>query len=200
MKKFDFDLNKIYGSQKLSIGVFCSSSEFLEPIYKESAYILGELIAKNSYDLVHGGGKIGLMGILAKAVQLNGGKVIGILPESLNIKGIVSEIDDEIIITKDMTDRKNEIRKRSSAFIVLPGGFGTMEEFFETITLIQLQYINKPLVLININNYYDNLIKFIQTAVNNKFIPEKDLNLFYITNNCYDAINFINNKLKNLRL
>ncbi len=196
MKKFDFDINKLYANPKPSIGVFCSSSEFLEPVYKESAQLLGELIAKNSYNLVHGGGKIGLMGIVARAVQIHGGKVTGVLPESLNIEGIVSDIDDEIIITKDINDRKNEMRKRSHAFIILPGGYGTMEEFFETITLIQLNYINKPLVILNINNYYDELLKFIYKAVENKFIPEKDLNLFYLTNNCEDAINFINNKLK----
>lgn len=193
---FDFDLNKLYGQSKLTLGVFCSSSEHIDPIYKDSANQLGELIAKNDYDLVHGGGKIGLMGIIARAVQQNGGKVTGILPESLNIEGIVSEIDDEIIITNDMADRKNEMRKRSHGFIVLPGGYGTLEEFFETITLKQLHYINKPLVLINVNHYYDELLNFINKAIKNNFIKEEELNLFYVTNSCHDAINFMNHKLK----
>jgi uncharacterized protein (TIGR00730 family) len=196
MKPFEFDIHKIYGQNKPCIGVFCSSSDEIDNIYKSTAEELGELIARNGYDLVHGGGKIGLMGVLSRAVQKHGGKVIGILPESLNIEGIVSDLDDEIIITKDMTDRKQEIRKRSNAFIVLPGGYGTMEEFFETTTLIQLNYINKPLVMLNINNYYDPLLNFINSAVEKKFINAQHKNIFYITTSCKDAIDYINQKLK----
>lgn len=136
------------------------------------------------------------MGILAQSVQKHGGKVTGILPESLNIQGIASETDDEIIITKDMADRKNEMRKRSHGFIVLPGGYGTLEEFFETVTLIQLNYTNKPLVLLNINGYYDLLIDFINAAVQKKFILDEHLNLFHTCTSCEEAIDYLNKQLK----
>ncbi len=192
----NFDIHKIYGNQKPAIGVFCSSSEEIDEIYKKHATELGKLIATNGYDLIHGGGKVGLMGCIAQSVQKYGGKVTGILPESLNIEGIASETDDEIIITKDMPDRKNEMRKRSNAFIVLPGGYGTLEEFFETITLIQLNYLNKPLVLLNINHYYDNLLKFINEATEKKFISLEHRNLFFETDKTDEAILYINQKLK----
>lgn len=197
MKPFDFDIPKLYGSStKLTIGVFCSSSQSIDEIYKTHAALLGELLAKNQYDLIHGGGKVGLMGILAQSVQKYGGKVTGILPESLNIQGIASETDDEIIITKDMADRKNEMRKRSHGFIVLPGGFGTLEEFFETVTLIQLNYTNKPLVLLNINHYYDTLIDFLNMAVQKNFISDEHRNLFYTCTSCQEAIDYLNKQLK----
>ncbi|MCX7862364.1 MAG: TIGR00730 family Rossman fold protein [Bacteroidales bacterium] len=198
MKPFDLDnIHKLYStSNKLTIGVFCSSSQHIDDIYKTQAAFLGELLAKNNYDVIHGGGKVGLMGVLAQSVQKHGGKVTGILPESLNIEGIASETDDEIIITKDMTDRKYEMRKRSNGFIVLPGGFGTLEEFFETLTLIQLGYTNKPLILLNINNYYNLLLQFIDEALQKKFITESDLLHFHISHSCEDAIEYMNNHLK----
>ncbi len=190
-----FDLQKLHPQSKKTICVFCSSSQNIDNIYKSVAEQLGTVMANKEYDLVHGGGKIGLMGVLASSVQKNGGKVTGILPESLNLEGIASETDDEIIITKDLPDRKAEMRKRSDAFIILPGGFGTLEEFFETITLKQLNYIQKPLVLINIHHYYDELLQFIDKAVSLKFIKASHKNLFYLTDNADDAISFIENSI-----
>lgn len=197
IKNIDFEFPKLYPNHnKKALCVFCSSSELIDDIYKQQASQLGAMIAKKGYDLVHGGGKVGLMGIIASKVQENGGKVTGILPESLNLEGIASDTDDEIIITKDMPDRKAEMRKRSLAFIILPGGFGTLEEFFETITLKQLNYIKKPIVLLNINHYFDELILFLNKAVELKFISEKDRQLIFITDNCEEALNYIEQKLK----
>lgn len=195
---FDFELPKLYPSQnKKAICVFCSSSEQIDHNYKTIASELGKIIGQKGFDLVHGGGQIGLMGVIAASVQANGGKVTGILPESLNLEGIASETDDEIIITKDMPDRKAEMRRRSCAFIILPGGFGTLEELFETITLKQLHYINKPIVLFNINNYYDELITFLRKAVQMKFISEEHYQLLYICNSCEETMQYIE---KNINL
>lgn len=197
MKIIDFELSKLYpNNYKKTLCVFCSSSDQIDTQYKLYASQLGEMIAKRGYDLVHGGGKVGLMGVIASKVQENGGKVTGILPESLNLEGIASDTDDEIIITKDMPDRKAEMRKRSQAFIILPGGFGTLEELFETITLKQLNYIQKPIVLLNIHHYFDDLIAFIDKAVELRFISEKDRQLMFITESCEEALNYIEKHVK----
>lgn len=191
IKKIDIshitNLQKFYQSKKV-ICVFCSSSNTIEDVYKEEAYKLGKLIAENNFILVHGGGKIGLMKYLSEGTQKHGGRVIGILPESLNIEGIASETDDEIIITSTVAERKFEMRKRADAFIVLPGGFGTLEEFFETITLKQLGYHNKIIILVNINNYFSKLIEFLNDAVNKGFILPEHFKLFEITNSVEEAI------------
>jgi hypothetical protein len=195
-KPFDFDLQKLYPQpSKRTICVFCSSSKKLDEVYKNAAELLGKELAIRGYSLVHGGGKIGLMGVLSAAVQKNGGKVTGILPESLNLEGIASETDDEIIITKDMPDRKAEMRKRSDAFIILPGGFGTLEEFFETVTLKQLNYTQKPLVVLNINHYYDELLHFLDKSISLNFISEHHKQLYYIVDNVNDAMLYIENQL-----
>jgi len=197
IKNLDFEFTKLYPSNtKKAICIFCSSSETIDDKYKQQAALLGELIAQKGFDLVHGGGKIGLMGIVANKVQENGGKVTGILPESLNLEGIASETDDEIIITKDMPDRKAQMRKRSIAFIILPGGFGTLEELFETVTLKQLNYIQKPIVLLNTLHYFDELISFLDKAVELNFISQQHRQLLYITDKCEDAIEYIENNLK----
>jgi uncharacterized protein (TIGR00730 family) len=90
-----------------------------------------------------------------------------------------------------MPDRKAEMRKRSQAFIILPGGFGTLEELFETITLKQLKYIQKPIVLLNVHHYFDELISFIDKAVELRFISDKDRQLIFITESCEEALNYI---------
>lgn len=192
----DFELSKLYlTNQHKAICVFCSSSTIIDEKYKIIATQLGTSIVKSGFNLVHGGGKVGLMGIIATSVQKAGGKVTGILPETLNIEGIATETDDEIIITRDMADRKAEMRKRSAAFIVLPGGFGTLEEFLETVTLKQLNYLDKPIVLLNVYHYFDFLIQFLQKANGEGFITNEHLNLFYITDNIEDALSYIIEKV-----
>lgn len=179
--------------QSTNICVFCSSSNQIPVEYSAMAAELGARMAENGYNLVHGGGKIGLMGVLAASVQQNGGKVTGVLPELLNLEGIASETDDEIIITKDMADRKTEMRKRSRAFIALPGGFGTLEELLEVITLKQLGYLNVPIVIINTNSFYDNLTALFSKMYSLKFADESYNTLFFITTNPGEAIDYIKN-------
>ncbi len=179
--------------QSTSICVFCSSSNQIPKEYSAMAAELGAKMAKNGFNLVHGGGKIGLMGVLAASVQQNGGKVTGVLPELLNLEGIASETDDEIIITKDMADRKAEMRKRSRAFIALPGGFGTLEELMEVITLKQLGYLNVPIVIINTYSFYDNLTALFSNMYSLKFADESYNTLFFITKDPCEAIDYIKN-------
>lgn len=189
MKNFDLSL----GNQPLkkAICVFCSSSEVLDKSYFEAARLLGKLIAENNFNLVHGGGMIGLMGAISESVQAHGGKVTGVLPERLNMEGIASETDDEIIITKDMADRKTEMRKRSEAFISLPGGFGTLEEILEVITLKQLKYHTKPVVILNMNDFYSPLIQMFERFYEHSFAKPEFRNLYFIANTPEEAINYI---------
>ncbi|PKP17942.1 MAG: TIGR00730 family Rossman fold protein [Bacteroidetes bacterium HGW-Bacteroidetes-21] len=179
--------------QEINICVFCSSSNFIEKAYCDMATDLGRLIAEHGYNLVHGGGKVGLMGIISNSVQQGGRKVTGVLPEQLNLEGIASETDDEIIITKDMADRKTEMRKRSQAFIALPGGFGTLEELVEVITLKQLGYLNYPIVIINTLNFYEPLIRLFEEMYHQKFADVSYRTLYYIASGPEDAIEYVKN-------
>jgi cytokinin riboside 5'-monophosphate phosphoribohydrolase len=191
MKTFDFDLPHVNPHHQKAICVFCSSSEVLENTYFEEAKKLGKLIAENGYNLVHGGGKIGLMGAISESVQLHGGKVTGVLPERLNIDGIASETDDEIIITKDMADRKTEMRKRADAFIALPGGFGTLEEIVEVITLKQLKYHSKPVVIINSNGFYDPIIQMFERFYQFSFAKADFKNIYFVAPSVEEAMKYI---------
>jgi len=178
---------------KKTICVFCSSSDLIEELYFQTAQELGTLIGQNNYDLIHGGGMIGLMNILADAVQDNGGKVTGVVPERLNLKGIVSETDDEMIVTKDMSQRKTVMRDRSDAFIALPGGFGTLEEIMEIMTLKQLNYHEKPVIIINTNGFYNDLLSQFDKMFDEQFIKPDLKNLYYIAENPEDAMKHLMN-------
>ena len=191
MKKFDFDLSLGHQSQKRAICVFCSSSEVLDKSFFDVARTFGKLIAENNFNLVHGGGMIGLMGAISESVQAHGGKVTGVLPESLNIEGIASETDDEIIITKDMADRKTEMRKRSEAFVALPGGFGTLEEILEVITLKQLRYHTKPIVFLNMNDFYRPLIQMFERFYEHSFAKPDYSSLYFLASTPEEAMKYI---------
>src|SRR5690606_1559013 len=108
-------------------------------------------------------------GETARAVHENNGKVVGIVPEALNVSGIVYERCDEFIVTTGIRERKAIMDERSDAFIALPGGFGTLEELLEIITLKQLEYHNKPIVILNVNNYYDDILKQFDKIFNENF-------------------------------
>ena len=186
-----FDLNIGHQSQKKAVCVFCSSSEVLDKSFFDTARDFGKLIAENGFNLVHGGGMIGLMGAISESVQAHGGSVTGVLPERLNIEGIASETDDEIIITKDMADRKTEMRKRSEAFVALPGGFGTLEEILEVITLKQLKYHTKPIVILNRNDFYRPLIEMFERFYEHSFAKPEYRNLYFLANTPEEAMQYI---------
>ena len=177
---------------KKNICVFCSSSDSLSMIYYEEARKLGKLIGLNKYNLIHGGGRIGIMGEVARSVQKERGKVIGIIPVALKIKGVISETDDKIIITKDMNTRKAMMRKKADVFIALPGGFGTLEEISEVITLKQLKYHSKPIIFLNTGYFFNNLFKFYEDIYNQNFADHNFSNLYYIAKNPQDIFDYIN--------
>ena len=160
------------------ICVFCGSSVGSNGIYKETAIKLGTLLVKHNIQLVYGAGNIGLMGVLADTMLNLNGKVSGIIPKLLVEKEVVHADLTELIIVDSMHQRKALMTELSDGFIVLPGGFGTLDEMFEVLTWKQLNIIQKPLGLLNINGYFDNLILFLENAVSEKFIrPEHKENL-----------------------
>ena len=173
--------------------VFASSSSSVADVYKTASRQLGSDIAKKSWGIVFGAGTQGLMGELARAARENGGCMTGVIPDSLNFPGIVYEECDELIATRTMRERKAIMEQRSFSFIALPGGFGTLEEILEIITLKQLGYHNKPVVIMNINGFYDSLIaQFEETTAQNFAVPET-LELFRVCGSCSEAIEYIEN-------
>ena len=173
------------------ICVYASSSEVIDKQYRESAAELGALLGKAGYTLVYGAGCIGLMGDVARAAQKHNGRVIGVIPQKLNKPGIVYDAADELIVTKTMRERKASMENMADAFIVLPGGYGTLEEMFEIIVLRQLHYTTKPLVILNINGIYDSLLLFLDQLVEKKFIKQQHRYLFHAVNSPEDALQYL---------
>jgi uncharacterized protein (TIGR00730 family) len=164
-----------------TICVFCSSSDAVDSIFFETATEMGALISQRNYDLVYGGAQIGLMGALARAAHQNGGKVIGVIPESLRrVQGIAYEAADELVVTRDLRERKAVMEARSDAFVGLPGGFGTLEEILEILTLKQLALHAKPIVLVNTNGFYDPLIQLFERIYQERFAKPDYRQLYHI--------------------
>ncbi len=137
------------------IVVFCGSSLGFNPIYKEAAIELGNYFTNNNIGLVYGGGKIGMMGVLADTILEHKGDVIGVIPKLLEKKEVIHSGVEEMIVCEKMSDRKVIMSKLVDAYITLPGGFGTLDELFEALTLNQLQIEKKPVGLLNINGFFD---------------------------------------------
>ncbi len=179
-----------------SVCVFLSSSDAVDASYFKVAEETGRLIAERQWTLVYGGSNIGLMGELARAAHKNGGDVVGIIPNMLHKKVPVLDVKHELVVTKDLRQRKTEMELRSDAFIALPGGFGTLEELLEIITLKQLKHHNKPIVILNSNGFYDPLIHFFDHMFDQKFIQHKHRELYFVAKTAGAALDHIVNLLK----
>jgi len=162
-----------------NICVFCGSSEGDDPVHAEAARALGEAMAKRGLGLVYGAGNIGLMGVLADAVLAAGGRAVGVIPEKLVDRELAHQGLDELLVVKTMHDRKAKMHELSDAFISLPGGIGTMEEFFEAVTWRQLDYHAKPIALLNVNGFYDGIEQFFETMLSAGFLRPKHAELFF---------------------
>lgn len=162
------------------ICVFCGSSDGNDLAITDAAIGLGKLFAENEITLVYGAAKIGIMGVIAKTMLDAGGKVIGIIPEFLKKKEVVHLGLTELITTQNMHERKLEMQKLSDGFMALPGGFGTLEELFEIITWLQLGLHEKPIGLLNVNGFYDDLLKLLETMVRNGFLKMENYELLLV--------------------
>jgi TIGR00730 family protein len=155
------------------IAVFCGSSRGANAIYAETAVKLGRSLVDRGIRLVYGGGQIGLMGVVADAVLAAGGEVIGVIPEALALKEVAHEGLTEMRVVASMHERKAMMADLSDAFIAMPGGFGTFEEFCEIITWAQLGLHTKPCGLLNVNGYYDPLLALFDHGVRKGFIRQQ---------------------------
>jgi uncharacterized protein (TIGR00730 family) len=160
------------------IAVFCGSKEGTRPEYAQAAQSLGRLLAAHEIELVYGGGSIGLMGVVADAVIAAGGRVIGVIPSSLAQKEVMHEGLSDLRIVRTMHERKAMMANLAEAFIALPGGLGTMDEFFEIVTWAQLGEHAKPIGLLNTARFFDPLLHFIHHMVDEGFVKKKNLSLF----------------------
>ena len=153
-----------------SIAVFCGSSSGANPIYSAVTKQLGEVLAEQDITLVYGAGNVGLMGIVADAVLNKGGKVIGTIPKFLEDKEVAHYGLTELIVTDTMHQRKEKMAEVAEGILVLPGGIGTLDEFFEIFTWQQLGLHSKPIGVLNINGYYNYLLKHIDHMVQEEFL------------------------------
>ncbi len=174
-----------------SICVYCSSSEALAPSYFTAATTFGALLAQKKYTLVYGGGRIGLMGAVARAVHHHRGKVVGVIPQSLQDKEVGYAAADELIVTKDLRDRKAIMEARADAFVALPGGFGTLEEIFEILTLKQLQFHTKPIILLNTNRFYDHFVQLCEYIYAERFAKPDSRLLYHLAPEPADAFSYL---------
>ena len=175
-----------------NICIFASSSNHLKDVFYKDAAKLGELLGKNSMNIVYGGSRLGMMYACASSVKINGGKIIGIMPQRLYDMGYGNSEDcDEFIITSGMRERKAKMDEVSDAVIALAGGFGTLEEISEMIVQKQLGYNNKPIVLLNTNGFYNGLTDFFNVIIENKFAKVGSENLYFIANTPEDAVRYI---------
>ena len=174
-----------------NISVFCGAHEGKNPRYAQDAKKIGEILAAKGINVVFGGGNVGLMKIVSDAALDNGVDAIGIGLESLHNLELVNPRLKNQIITKTLLDRKDEFMKRSDAFIVLPGGVGSLDELAEIMANNQLGLINKPVGLLNTEGYYDHLLSWMRKAVEEDFITEANFNDLIVSSSCEDLVNLI---------
>ena len=166
-------MNKIEKSSKIrKICVYCGSGPGTDPAFVDSARAFGAILAKNGVGLVFGGGAVGLMGAIAKSVLDHGGSVTGIIPEFLVAREHAMRDTDNLIITRDMHERKRKMFEMADAFVAMPGGIGTLEEVVEQITWVQLGRHRKPILLANIKNFWEPLCALIDHMKSLEFIRE----------------------------
>ncbi|MFI5410462.1 TIGR00730 family Rossman fold protein [Kaistia sp. UC242_56] len=175
-------------TQLSSICVYCGSSAGDDPIYAESAERLGSAMGEAGLGLVYGGGAIGLMGITARSVMAAGGHVIGIIPQFLREREVMLETAHELVVTEDMHERKRIMFERADAFVALPGGIGTLEELVEMMTWAQLGQHKKPVLIANINGFWDPLIALLRHMADAGFIRNGFEVSYLVANTAEDIV------------
>ena len=178
-------------NNKKNICVYCSSSNYLDEKFYVVSQELGEKIALNGFNMVYGGTTVGMMGVVANNALKNGAEVLGVIPERIADFGLKHPELAKVIVTKDMRERKATMEKFADVFISMPGGFGTFEEVFEILVAKQLGYHDKPIIFLNFDGYYDNMIKMFDTVYENKFAKEEMKNLYFIANTVDEIFEYI---------
>ena len=176
-----------------NISIFCGAHEGKNPKYAQSAKIISEAIAKKGINVVFGGGNVGLMKIISDTALDNGVEVLGISLKSLHALELANPRLNEIVVTDTLLDRKDEFMSRSDAFIVLPGGVGSLDELAEIMASNQLGIINKPVGILNTEGYYDHLLKWFDKAVEEGFISSANLKELLVSDNPEELLDLVVN-------
>ena len=174
-----------------SIAVFCASASGANPVYIETARDLGQRIAERNYGLVYGGATVGTMGAVADAALAAGGKVIGVIPGVIIDLEIAHNGLTELHIVGTMHERKALMAERADAFVALPGGYGTLDEFIEILTWAQLRIHAKPCVMVNVGGYFDPLLAFFDRAVEEGMLKQQNRGLIQIARDAAEALEII---------
>lgn len=177
----------------MKICIFGAASAQIDEIYVKLVEELGEKLARRGHSLVFGAGATGLMGAAARGVKRGGGYIHGVIPEFFREEGVELIYDDcdEITYTETMSERKKVMEDDADAFIITPGGIGTFEEFFEVLTLKQLGRHDKPIVIFNINRYYDDLENFMRTVYERKFITFKCYEMYSYYDTAEEILDYL---------
>ena len=175
----------------MNICVFCSSSDAVSPAYNEVAEALGAALAGRGHVLVYGGASVGTMGILARSMQQRGGRVIGVLPEPLRTVELAYEAADELVITRDLRERKAVMQQRSDAFLALPGGWGTLEEMVEMLTLKQLDLHRKAMVWLNAEGFWAPLVHLFEHMMRERFVKPEYVALYHVARDIPSALDYL---------
>ena len=174
-----------------NISIFCGAHEGKNPAYARAAKLVAEYIAKKGINVVFGGGNVGLMKIISDTALDNGVKVLGISLKSLHALELANPRLNEIVVSETLLDRKDKFMSRSDAFIVLPGGVGTLDELAEIMASNQLGIINKPVGILNTEGYYDDLLKWFKKAVDEGFISSENLKELLVSDSPEELVEMI---------
>ncbi len=173
--------------------VFCGSSFGSDPVFQTTATMLGQTLALRNIELIYGGANVGLMGAVADGVLGSGGRVIGVLPLFLQSKELAHNKINELILVDSLHERKSKMNELSDGVIALPGGFGTLEEFFEMLTWAQLALHKKPIAILNVNGFFDPLISLVKTMVDNEFLKKEHGEMIIISDNIEELLEKMEN-------
>ncbi len=176
--------------------VFSSSSNHVPERFRKDTLLLADRMLEEGISLVYGGGSVGLMGVLADRILSGGGKVIGVIPSFLRTKELAHEGLTEMIETGSMHERKSEMSRRADAFAVLPGGFGTMDEFFEIVTWKQLGLHSRPIVVANTAGWFDPVLSYCRLAVKTRMIGPRNLELFDVVPSAAEVVDVLLHRRK----
>jgi len=171
-----------------NVAIFCASSNGANPIYRESAAELGRMLAEQNIGIIYGGANVGLMQALAESSIAAGGRVVGVIPEVLVDLEVAHHGITELHVTSTMHTRKAMMGDLADAFLILPGGYGTFEEMFEVLAWQTLKIHQKPIVLLNINGFYDTLLAFLNHCVAEGLLKQRNRDVLLVANSVEDAL------------
>lgn len=180
-------------TSKFKICVYCGSQPGALPDYMQAAKEMGALCAQEKWRLVYGGGRVGLMGAVADSALAHGAEVTGIIPQDLHTREVAHTGLTELHVTKSMHERQMMMARMADAFVVLPGGLGTLAEFFEIVTWRQLRFHNKPIIVVNIREYWNKLLDAVDYVEKEKFLHGRTADLYHLTPRISDIAEIIRN-------